>query len=116
MSKKKDVHNITLILKVFDFNYISNENCEKLSGLNPNNSEDIVKAVDLLVLKEFLIYPADVREELLGSLKKMLLNDNEYFVDVFDEIEMAFDDEVENKRNFMQVLLKELEPYAVPDK
>jgi hypothetical protein len=112
MKKREEIFNLISVVKVFDINYISDENCNKISGLDGNKPEDISKAIELLAVPEFSTLLLSERSSLIELLKKCLKDEKEKFYKLFTEIEMAFDNEVENKRNFMAILLKVLEPYA----
>ena len=116
MKKRDEIYRLASIVKYFDVNFISNEDCNKIADLDGNFSDGASCAIRLLVVDGFSRYLPHVRVELINLLKKCLADEKEDFSRLFSEIEMAFQTEVENKRHFMQVLLKELEPYAVPEK
>lgn len=97
------------LVKVFDANYITDEDAKKLGGLDANHQEGVGEAVRLLLLPEFLGYTEVAQTRLLDSLKKALSDPREDFVDLFDGAEFAFDAPVGDRKYFMQPLLSSLE-------
>lgn len=56
MKAKQEIFNLLSLLKVFDANYISDEDCLKLHGLDVNHAEDVITAVKALLLPELNTY------------------------------------------------------------
>lgn len=109
MTSKNALHDLVTLLKVFDANFVTDEDCEKLTGLDINKMQGVDKAVQHLLLPEFLSYKETARIRLLGSLRDSLADSDEDFSGLFDRIELAFDMPINNKRSFMQALLHSLE-------
>ena len=98
MKKRDEIFNLISVVKVFDIDYITDEDCNRISGLNGDNPVDASRAIKMLALEEFSTYLPYERLKLVEILRKCLADENEDFSRLFSEIEMAFDDEVENKR------------------
>lgn len=109
MKAKQKILDLLSVLKVFDVNYASDEDCLKLYGSDVNRSEDVVKAVRTLLLPEFNTYPQDSRQRLIALLRAQILDSSEDFSMLFDRIELAFDNKVIDKRTFMSALLVGIE-------
>lgn len=105
MKAKQEIFDLLSVLKVFDVNYVSHEDCLKLQSLNVNQPEDVVKAVRTLLLPEFNTYPQGSRQRLIALLRAKILDSSEDFSMLFDRIELAFDNEIIDKRVFMSALL-----------
>ena len=101
------------LMKVFDVNYVSDDNCRKLAGLDPRDVDDLRKAVALLLVPEFLTYSEAARAGLVTSLRDAIADENESFKDLFDQIAPAFEFEVDNKRAFMKSLYRSIENAGV---
>lgn len=97
------------LLKVFHVNYASEEDCRSLGGLNPNDPNDVVKAVNILLIPDIATYPLNSRISLLELLRKALANPEEDFGELFEELGSVFDDEIINPRAFMTAILNALE-------
>jgi hypothetical protein len=89
------------LMKVFDVNYVSDEDCRKLAGLHPRDPGGIREAVALLLVPEFLAYSEAARAGLVTALRDAIADENESFKDLFDHIEPAFEFQVDDKRVFM---------------
>lgn len=109
MSGKHMLSDLVTLLKVFDANYVSDEDCEKLSGLDVSREEGVKEAVQLLLLPQFRSYTEGARLRLVSSLREAVNDPRQDFSDLFDRIELAFDAAVKDKRWFMQELLRSLE-------
>ena len=97
------------LLKVFDVNYVTDDDYVKLHGLSGNKSSDVERAVNLLLLPELVTYSDESRSRLVGLLRSAVADPSEDFGFVFDRIELAFEDEVLDKRAFMSALLHGIE-------
>ncbi len=111
MKKSKELMSLLSLLKVFDVNFANDEDCMKIQGLDVNNSADVIKAVNTLLLPEYSIYSQDAQDRLLESLRKYTSNPDEDFELLFEEIALVFDDEVIDKRAFMSALLVGIESF-----
>lgn len=109
MKAKQEIFDLLSVLKVFDVNYVSDEDCLKLHGLDVNQPKDVVKAVRTLLLPEFNTYPQRSRQRLIALLRAKILDSSEDFSMLFDRIELAFDNEVIDKCTFMSALLVGIE-------
>ncbi|ENW92986.1 hypothetical protein [Acinetobacter dispersus] len=109
MKAKQDIFDLLSLLKVFDANYVSDEDCLKLNGLNVNQPDDVITAVRSLLLPEFNTYPQGSQQRLIALLRSTIFESSEDFSALFDRIELAFDNEVVDKRAFMSALLVGIE-------
>ncbi len=109
MDKKDTLSDLITLVKVFDVNYITDEDSEKLSGLDANQEDGVGQAVRQLLLPHFNCYTDAAKARLLNSLRSVLADPKEDFIRLFDRVELAFDRPVTNRRNFMQVLLRSIE-------
>lgn len=109
MVKKDVVYDVVTLVKVFDVNYVTNEDSEKLCGLDINEERGVREAVRRLLLPEFLGYTEAAQARLLNSLQSSLADLEEDFSYLFDRIEFAFDEPIREKRHFMQALLRSIE-------
>lgn len=80
MKAKQEIFDLLSVLKVFDVNYVSHEDCLKLHGLNVNQTEDVVKAVRTLLLPEFNTYSQGSRQRLIALLSAKILDSSEDLV------------------------------------
>lgn len=80
MKAKQEIFDLLNVLKVFDVNYVSHEDCLKLHGLNVNQTEDVVKAVRTLLLPEFNTYSQGSRQRLIALLSAKILDSSEDLV------------------------------------
>lgn len=109
MSGKNILHDLVTLVKVFDANYVTDEDAEKLSGLDVNREQGVGEAVHRLLLPEFVSYTEAAQTRLLNSLRSALADPQEDFSGVFDRFEFAFDAPVIDRRRFMRVLLHSLD-------
>jgi len=109
MNSKNEVLDLLSLIKVFDANYVNSSDCDALLGLDVNKPEDISKAVNALLIPEFLTYSPTVQARLKELLHSLLDNPAEDFERLFDRVEFVFESSVEDNRSFMRSLLKELD-------
>lgn len=109
MSGKNVLHDLVTLVKVFDANYVTEEDSEKLSGLDVNQEQGVDEAVRRLLLPEFLSYTVAAQSRLLNSLKDAVADPREDFGRLFDRVEFAFDAPVKDRKRFMRALLRSLE-------
>lgn len=100
---------LVTFIKVFDVNYIADDDLKKLNGLDASGEEGVGEAVRRLLLPEFLGYTAAAQARLISSLKNALADPKEDFSDLFDRVELSFDAPIEGRASFMRVLLRSLE-------
>lgn len=106
MKKKFEMSDLLSLLKVFDANFVSDEDCMRLSGLNVNITGDVIRAAEMLLLPEFQSYPRKAQERLTDTLRMSIADENEDFSEIFERIELAFDEEPVDRRAFMAALLE----------
>jgi hypothetical protein len=99
---------VVCLLKAFDVNYMSDEDFEKISGLDANEEKDVAIAVGLVLRPEFGTFGAADRLDIPASVQKLLSNPDENFEVVFDNLGLGFKVEVADKRLFLQQVLKAL--------
>ncbi|CAM4433123.1 hypothetical protein F901_00190 [Acinetobacter dispersus] len=109
MKAKQEIFDLLSLLKVFDANYVSDEDCLKLHGLDVNKPEDVITAVNALLLPEFSRYSQSSQQRLITLIHATILDSSEDFIALFDRIELVFDNEIIDKRAFMSVLLTGIE-------
>ena len=109
MGKESILHDLVTLVKVFDANYVTEEDSTRLIGLDVNQEQGVGEAVSRLLLPEFLSYTGAAQARLLNSLKNALADPKEDFDRLFDRVEFAFDAPVKDRRRFIQALLRSLE-------
>ncbi|URM28566.1 hypothetical protein LLY42_02640 [Pseudomonas frederiksbergensis] len=93
------------LLFLFDIDNIdSDEREEIIVSKNINDEAELAELFDMLMRPEFISYSNSDREWYIDTLI-YYLDIGESFDSVFDKITTYFDDEVEDRRKFMQVLL-----------
>lgn len=93
------------LLFLFDIDNIdSDEREEIIVSKNINDETELAELFDMLMRPEFISYSNSDREWYIDTLI-YYLDIGESFDSVFDKITTYFDDEVEDRRKFMQVLL-----------
>jgi hypothetical protein len=111
MNKQKrnnEVSDLMSLLKVFHVNYATDEIYQKLDGLNPNDSNDVATAVNLVLIPDIANYPISSRARLLAILQRALANSAEDFSELFEELGSVFGDEIIDPRSFMLALFNTL--------
>lgn len=103
------LHDLVTLVKVFDSNFVTDEDCEQLNCLNLDQEHGVRGAVHQLLLPEFFGYTEAAQARLLNSLRKVLADPAENFDDLFERVDFAFDLPEENRRDFMRALLRSLE-------
>lgn len=101
MKAKQEIFDLLSLLKVFDANYVSDEDCLKLHGLDVNHTEDVITAVKALLLPELNTYSQVAQQRLITLIHATILDSSEDFIALFDRIELVFDNEIIDKRAFM---------------
>ena len=109
MAHNSNAARLISLLKVFDVDYASDDDCDKLQGLSSNNSADVAKAVNLLLMPEFARYIPVAQDRLITLLRTCLADPKEDFSELFERVAFVFDDEVMNPRAFMLALLNAIE-------
>lgn len=109
MKSRKEITDLVSLLKVFDVNFVNDEDAAQLSGLNANSEVDIRKAISALLVHEFIRYLPAAQGRMLESLRAYLSDDSEDFSELFDRIELAFDEPLVDRRAFMSIVLDALE-------
>lgn len=110
MKSRKEIADLVSLLKVFDVNFVNDEDAVQLSGLDVNNEVDVRKAINALLIPEFYSYLPTEQKQMLNSLRACLSDDAEDFSMLFDRIELAFDEPLVDRRSFMSIILGALEP------
>lgn len=109
MNSKNQIFDLISLLKVFDANFVSEADIAVLSDLDANNPEDILKAVNALLIPEFQSFLPTAQARLKEILRSHLDNSAEDFGILFDRLELAFESPIVDRRAFMGGLLKGLE-------
>jgi hypothetical protein len=94
------------LLFLFDIDNVDDvEREEIIVSKNVNNEAELAELFDMLMRPEFTAYSDSDREWYIDTLIYYLgLEEN--FNSVFDKLTTYFDEEVEDQRKFMQVLLE----------
>jgi|APLak6261690937_1056196.scaffolds.fasta_scaffold11167_1 hypothetical protein len=109
MKSRKKITDLVSLLKVFDVNFVNDKDAAQLSGLDVNSEVDIRKAINALLIPEFFLYLVTAQGRMLDSLRAYLSDDAEDFSALFDQIELAFDEPLVDRRRFMTTILDALE-------
>lgn len=83
---------------------------EIIVSKNVNNPEELAELFDALTKPEFFSYREDEQQWFIDTLEHFLSTD-ENFESVFYLFDTYFEDEIADKRVFMQVLLDRLKSY-----
>ena len=93
------------LLFLFDIDNVDNDEREEIIvSKNVNDDVELAELFDILMRPEFISYSGSDREWYIDTLS-CYLDMGESFDSIFDKITTYFDDEVEDRRKFMQVLL-----------
>jgi hypothetical protein len=109
MKHKKEITDLVSLLKSFDVNYVNDTDYIQLNGLNVNEAPNRCRAIDALLIPEFLSYLPEAKMRMFKSLRVCLSDDAEDFAVLFARIELAFDDALVDKRGFMLSIFERLE-------
>ncbi|QZP34907.1 hypothetical protein [Pseudomonas sp. DR48] len=94
------------LLFLFDIDNVDDvEREEIIASKNVNDEAELAELFDMLMRPEFTAYSDSDREWYIDTLI-YYLGLEESFDSVFDKLTTYFDDEVEDRRKFMQVLLE----------
>ncbi|MCK8667862.1 hypothetical protein M1M11_23550 [Pseudomonas azerbaijanoccidens] len=115
MKRKPEYFVLRGLLFLFDIENTHNDAREKIIvSKNVNDKEELAELFDILMRPEFLSYNFQEREWCIDTLK-YYLEVGDSFDAVFTKITTYFDDDVEDQRQFMQVLLSCLLNYHNED-
>lgn len=101
----REVDDLSSLVKMFDANFVLEDEVEALSGLDPNRHEDVVEAARRLLLPEFRGWSLHARENTVALLRRCLEQPQEAFDSVFANVSLVFDDDVRDARAFMASIL-----------
>lgn len=94
------------LLFLFDIDNVDDVEREKIIvSKNVNDEAELAELFDMLMRSEFTAYSDSDREWYIDTLVYYLGLEGS-FDSVFDKLTTYFDDEVEDQRKFMQVLLE----------
>lgn len=115
MKRKPEYFVLRGLLFLFDIENTHNDAREKIIvSKNVNDKEELAELFDIFMRPEFLSYSFQEREWCIDTLK-YYLEIGDTFDAVFTKITTYFDDDVEDQRQFMQVLLSCLLKYHTED-
>ncbi|MFJ2323594.1 hypothetical protein [Pseudomonas sp. NPDC087817] len=111
MKRKPEYFVLRSLLFLFDIDNTHDDAREKIIvSKDVNDKEELAELFDILMKPEFLSYSEREREWCIETLIYYLeVDDN--FDAIFTKITTYFDDDVEDQRQFMQVLLECLARY-----
>lgn len=99
------------LLFLFDIDNVDSDAREEIiASKNINDEAELVELFDILMCPEFTSYSDSDREWYIDTLTHYL-DVGESFDSVFDKMTTYFDDEVQDRRMFMKVLLESLLRY-----
>lgn len=115
MKRKPEYFVLRGLLFLFDIDNTDDDAREKIIvSKNVNCKKELAELFDILMRPEFLSYTVDEREWSIDTLKHYL-ESGDTFDAVFTKITTYFDEDVEDQRQFMQVLLSCLLKYQRED-
>ena len=115
MKRKPEYFVLRGLLFLFDIENTHDDAREKIIvSKDVNDKKELTELFDILMKPEFLSYSFDEREWCINTLKHYL-ETGDSFDAVFTKITTYFDDDVEDQRQFMQVLLSCLLRYQIDD-
>ncbi|WP_095191874.1 hypothetical protein [Pseudomonas sp. Irchel 3E19] len=113
MKRKPEYFVLRGLLFLFDIENTHDDAREKIIvSKNVNDKDELAELFDVLMRPEFLSYTVGEREWCVATLKHYL-EVGDSFDAVFTKITTYFDDDVEDQRKFMMVLLECLEKYQL---
>lgn len=111
MKNTYDLHDIWGLLFVFSIENTHDVVREEIiTSKNVNDDEELSQLFDLLIRSEFLSHSPMEQILLINTLRHFLKSD-ESFDRVFLNLDTYFDDDVNDQRQFMRVLLASLMRY-----
>ncbi|MBK5345218.1 MULTISPECIES: hypothetical protein [Pseudomonas] len=115
MKRKPEYFVLRGLLFLFDIENTHDDAREKIIvSKNVNDKKELAELFDILMKPEFIFYSVEEREWCIDTLK-YYLEAGDSFDEVFTRITTYFDDDVEDQRQFMQVLLSCLLKYHADD-
>lgn len=113
MKNKYKIVDIKNLLFVFDIENTRNDEREKvIVSKDVNDDKELVELFDALLKSEFLDYTAQEQVSLTETVAHFL-NEDDNFDRVFGRMTTYFDEDVIDRRRFMQVLLSCLRRYQL---
>ena len=113
MKRKPEYFVLRGLLFLFDIENTHDDAREKIIvSKNVNDEDELTELFDILMRPEFLSYTVGEREWCVDTLKHYV-EVGDSFDAVFTKITTYFDDDVEDQRKFMTVLLECLEKYQL---
>lgn len=113
MHKKPDLNIFRSLLFVFDIDNPDNDSKTRqdiLVSKNINNTQELKELFDTILKSELLAYTPEARKRCIKTLEHSLIT-NESFEVLFEKITTHFDDNIEDRRQFMQALYNCLTHY-----
>ncbi|WP_223488152.1 hypothetical protein [Pseudomonas sp. A-RE-19] len=111
MKPTPELSSLHNLLFIFDIDYTDNDEREEIiASKNVNDRDELSELFDQVLQPEFIAYPKSARDRFIKTLE-FYLDKDENFDSVFDKLSTYFDDDIENHRHFMTVLLECLKKY-----
>ena len=115
MKNVYDLHDVWGLLFVFSIENTRSEIREEIiTSKNVNNDEDLVQLFDILIRPEFFLYTIQERNLLIDTLNHFLRS-GDSFDYVFRNMDTYFAEDIKDRRQFMETLLKCLIKYRAED-
>ncbi|WPN60067.1 hypothetical protein [Pseudomonas sp. P9_31] len=111
MKPTPELSSLRNLLFIFDIDYTDNDEREEIIvSKNVNNRDELSELFDQVLQPEFTAHPKSARDRLIRTFEFYLEKD-ENFDSAFDKLSTYFNDEIEDHRDFMKVLLERLTKY-----
>jgi len=109
MNSKNQIFDLISLIKVFDANSVSDKDIDVLREVDVNNQDQLLKAIDKLLIPEFRSFLPSAQTRLTTLLRSHLENFSEDFEILFDRVELIFKTSIIDRRAFMQCVLQGIE-------
>ncbi|MCV4286260.1 hypothetical protein [Pseudomonas capsici] len=111
MKQNLELYDLRNLLFIFDIDYSDDTDREEIIvSKNVNSKKELAELFDIFILPDFLSRPKFARDSLIKTLTSSLEKDVSFNM-IFDSLSTYFDDEIEDQRQFMEVLLECLVKY-----
>jgi len=115
MKSKPSIMPLIGLLFVFNIENIHDEKREEMIvSKNVNYDDELSELFDVLLKPEFLRYPPSAQDKYIELIRYYLV-DGDNFDSFFEDMDTYFNQEIHDRRHFMEVLLICLERYRSED-
>jgi hypothetical protein len=106
MAKAK-IEMLISILKYIDIDYMSEEECNSIYFLDVNNTEQQKQIIRTIIVPGFKELN-NTSQERLKEVLKLCLQDMESVNVIFERVSMPFENDIEDKKAFLENIYEEL--------